>query len=213
MVFGRCPDADLIVPAGRGLSRRAGVISAVADGAWVANISRTHALYAEGDGYRIRLPRLDEAGDEGGGGEPSKGWFLRHGTALVGSRAMLDEGLPLRLVVGGPAEYRAYIARSRAEFMVPKQMYVDTNSGLLSDRSVYYLASGRPVLARDTGIGHLYPTGEGLLTFSTLEEAATGVEAINRDYGRHAKAAREIAVEYFDSDKVLARLLADLGVG
>jgi hypothetical protein len=102
VVFGRGPDADLIVPAGRGLSRRAGLISAVAGGAWVANISRTHALYAEGDGYRVRLPRLDETGDEIGSGEPSKGWFLRHGAVLVGSRAMLDEGLPLRLVVAAP---------------------------------------------------------------------------------------------------------------
>jgi hypothetical protein len=93
LVFGRGPDADLVVPAGPGLSRRAGVISAVAGGAWVANISHTHALYAEGDGYRIRLPRLDESS------EPSKGWFLRAGTALVGSRSMLDEGKPLRLVV------------------------------------------------------------------------------------------------------------------
>jgi hypothetical protein len=104
LVFGRGPDADLVIPAGRGLSRRAGVISAVAGGAWVANISRTHALYAEGDGYRVRLPRMDEAGDAGGGAEPSKGWFLRHGTALVGSRGMLDEGQPLRLVVAGPRE-------------------------------------------------------------------------------------------------------------
>jgi hypothetical protein len=93
LVFGRGPDADLLIPAGPGLSRRAGVISAVAGGAWVANISHTHALYAEGDGYRIRLPRLDEPS------EPSRGWFLRAGTALVGSRSMLDEGKPLRLVV------------------------------------------------------------------------------------------------------------------
>ncbi len=104
LVFGRGPDADLVIPAGRGLSRRAGVISAVAGGAWVANISRTHALYAEGDGYRVRLPRLDETGEASGGSEPSKGWFLRDGTALVGSRAMLDEGLPLRLVVAAPRE-------------------------------------------------------------------------------------------------------------
>jgi hypothetical protein len=117
-----------------------------------------------------------------------------------------------RAVAGGPGAYRDSIAASKAEFMVPKQMYVDTNSGLLSDRSVYYLASGRPVLARDTGIKHLYPTGEGLLTFTTLEEAAAGVEAINRDYHRHARTARRIAEEYFDSDKVLNRLLADLGV-
>jgi hypothetical protein len=93
LVFGRGPDADLVIPAGRGLSRRAGAISAAADGSWVANISCTHALYAEGHGYRIRLPRMD------GPGEPSAGWFVREGTALIGSRAMLDEGQPLRLVV------------------------------------------------------------------------------------------------------------------
>jgi hypothetical protein len=117
-----------------------------------------------------------------------------------------------KAVAGGPQEYRAYIAGSKAEFMVPKQMYVETNSGLLSDRSVYYLASGRPVLARDTGIRHLYPTGEGLLTFTTMEEAAAGVEAIRSNYARHCKAARDIAVEYFESDKVLTRLLSELGI-
>jgi hypothetical protein len=93
LVFGRGPDADLLIPAGRGLSRRAGMVSAVADGAWIANLSHTHALYAEGHGYRIRLPRMDEPG------EPSAGWFVRQGTALIGSRVMLDEGQPLRLVV------------------------------------------------------------------------------------------------------------------
>jgi hypothetical protein len=100
MVFGRGPDADLVIPAGRGLSRRAGAISAVAGGAWVANLSYTHALYAEGHGYRIRLPRMDEPG------EPSAGWFVREGTALIGSRAMLEEGQPLRLVVAADAAAR-----------------------------------------------------------------------------------------------------------
>jgi hypothetical protein len=116
-------------------------------------------------------------------------------------------------VAGRPEEYRAYVARSKAEFMVAKNLYVDTNSGWFSDRSICYLASGRPVLAQDTGIKHLYPTGEGLLTFSTLDEALAGVEEINRNYPRHCKAAREIAVEYFDSDKVLKRLVEDLGIG
>jgi hypothetical protein len=93
LVFGRGPDADLVISAGRGLSRRAGAISAVEGGAWVANISHTHALYAEGDGYRVRLPRMDE------NGEPAQGWFLRQGAVMVGSRSMLDDGQPLRLVV------------------------------------------------------------------------------------------------------------------
>jgi hypothetical protein len=117
-----------------------------------------------------------------------------------------------KVVAAGPLEYRRYIVDSRAEFMVPKQMYVMTNGGLLSDRSTYYLATGRPVLARDTGIKHLYPTGEGLLAFATMDEAVAGVEAINADYGRHARAARAIAEEHFDSDIVLTRLLSDLGI-
>jgi hypothetical protein len=136
LVFGRGPDADLVVPAGRGLSRRAGVISAVAGGAWVANISRTHALYAEGDGYRVRLPRMDEAGDASESGEPSKGWFLRHGTALVGSRAMLDEGLPLRLVVAalhsdgaaGPGQGSDQIRADGDATLLP--FYLDPNTKL-----------------------------------------------------------------------------------
>ncbi|HWF82648.1 MAG TPA: hypothetical protein VN695_18890 [Streptosporangiaceae bacterium] len=93
LVFGRGPDADLVIGGGRGLSRRAGVITAIGGGALVANLSYTHALYAEGDGFRVRLPRLDEPG------EPSGGWFVQRGTALIGSRSMLDEGQPLRLVV------------------------------------------------------------------------------------------------------------------
>ena len=98
LVFGRGPDADLTVAVGRGLSRRAGVISAVADGVWIANISRTHALYTEGEGYRIRLPRMED------NGEPSGGWFLRSGSTLVGSRTMLDEGQALSVMVAGTGD-------------------------------------------------------------------------------------------------------------
>src|SRR5260370_31174943 len=127
LVFGRGPDADLVISAGRGLSRRAGAIRAEAGGAWVANLSHTHALYAEGDGYRVRLPRMDKAT------EPSEGWFLRQGTVLVGSRAMLDEGLPLRLVViaGTGPTGGSDIAGSRAygdATLLP--LYLDPNTKL-----------------------------------------------------------------------------------
>jgi len=115
-------------------------------------------------------------------------------------------------VTSTPEDYRSFVTRSRGEFMVPKQMYVATRSGLLSDRSAYYLASGRPVLARDTGLAGLYPTGEGLLPFATPEEAAEGVRRLRADYARHARAARAVAEECFNSDKVLGRLLAQLGV-
>ena len=96
LVFGRGPGVDLAVAAGRGLSRRAGIVTAMAAGAWITNISRTHALYVEGEDYRIRLPRLEDSG------EPAGGWLLHTGTARVGSRAMLDEGLPLEVTVTGP---------------------------------------------------------------------------------------------------------------
>jgi hypothetical protein len=95
LVFGRGPGVDLIVAAGRGLSRRAGLVTAMAAGAWIANISRTHALYVEGDGYQVRLPRMEHDG------EPASGWFVHTGTALVGSRAMLDEGQSLIVTVTG----------------------------------------------------------------------------------------------------------------
>jgi hypothetical protein len=95
LVFGRGPEVDLAISAGRGLSRRAGIISTTPEGAWIANISRTHALYVAGDGYRIRLPRVESEG------EPPGGWLIHAGTAMVGSRAMLDDGLQLAVTVPG----------------------------------------------------------------------------------------------------------------
>ena len=115
-------------------------------------------------------------------------------------------------VAGDPWSYRSFVQSSRAEFGVAKNMYVETKGGWFSDRSICYLASGRPVLVQDTGIRDLYPTGEGLLVYSTLEEAAAGVEEIERNYAKHARAARAIAEEFFDSDKVLSRLLEKLEI-
>ena len=111
-----------------------------------------------------------------------------------------------------PATYRAYLRSSLAEFMVSRGIYVQTRSGWFSERSICYLASGRPVLAQDTGLEGLYPLGEGLLAFRTVEEAAVGVEEICADYPRHSLAAREVAEAHFGSDQVLGRLLGSLGV-
>jgi hypothetical protein len=117
-----------------------------------------------------------------------------------------------REVAGSPDAYREYVRHSAAEFMVAKNMYVDTRGGWFSDRSICYLASGRPVLAQDTGLADLYEVGDGLLTFATPDEAAAGALAIDRDYVRHARVARQLAERYFDSDKVLVELLRKLGI-
>jgi len=114
-------------------------------------------------------------------------------------------------VASTPGAYRRYIQCSDAEVMVAKEMYVQSASGWVSERSLCYLASGRPVLAQETGFSKLYPTGEGLVSFGTLDEAVAGVESIRRRPAQHSTAAREIAEAYFDSDVVLSRLLDGVG--
>ena len=108
---------------------------------------------------------------------------------------------------GDVKRYREYLRYSRAEFSVAKQGYVKSNSGWVSDRTVCYLASGKPALVQSTGFEDHLPTGEGLLTFRTLDDAVAGVETINADYLAHCRAARALAEAHFDSDRVLAGLL------
>jgi hypothetical protein len=133
----------------------------------------------------------------------------------AGDRTMLEgHGWQLAdpaVVAADPWEYRDYVWGSGAELMIAKGIYASTNSGWFSDRSICYLAAGRPVLAQATGIERWYPTGEGLLTFETLEEARAGAETIMGHYDRHARAARELAAEYFDSTRVFGELLTRLG--
>ncbi len=118
-----------------------------------------------------------------------------------------------RDAAGDPSAYRRFIQLSGAEITVAKGMYVDTRSAWFSDRSACYLASGKPVVAQDTGFSAHLPVGEGLISFTTLEEAAAGVEAVVGDRDRHARAAREIAEEHFEAGRVLGRLVRELGVG
>ncbi len=115
------------------------------------------------------------------------------------------------VVAGTPATYRSFIRSSKAELGIAKSGYVASRGGWFSDRSACYLASGRPVLALDTGFGRYLPTGAGLFTFGTIEEALDGIAQISSDYARHSRAARALAEEYFDSDRVLSRLLQMIG--
>lgn len=104
------------------------------------------------------------------------------------------------------AAYQRHIGRSRGEFTVSKDLVARTRSGWFSDRSVCYLAAGKPVVTQDTGFGKFVPTGVGLLAFETVEEAAAALDEVNRDYARHCRAAREIAEESFAAERVLGRL-------
>jgi GT2 family glycosyltransferase len=109
--------------------------------------------------------------------------------------------------------YRDYIGSSRGEFTVAKDQNVRLRTGWFSDRSATYLASGRPVLTQDTGFGSVLPCGEGLFGFGSLEAAVEAMAAINADYARHARAARELAREHFGHEAVLRPMLDELGVG
>jgi hypothetical protein len=117
-----------------------------------------------------------------------------------------------RPVSAGMPAYAEFIRGSRGEFTVAKDIYVRPNSGWFSDRSVCYLAAGRPVITMRTGFSKFYPVGAGLFEFSTMDEVLAAIEAINQDYSRHSRAAREIAAEYFAADRVVSRLVNESGL-
>jgi len=110
------------------------------------------------------------------------------------------------------ASYQAFIAGSRGEFTVAKDIYVRPNSGWFSDRAVCYLAAGRPVVTMRTGFASYCPVGRGLFDYATQEEALAAIDAIAADYPRHSRAARELAGECFAADRVIGELLTESGL-
>jgi hypothetical protein len=117
-----------------------------------------------------------------------------------------------RAISSSMTAYAEFIAGSRGEFTVAKDIYVRPNSGWFSDRSTCYLAAGRPVVTMRTGFSKFYPVGEGLFEFSTMDEVLGALEAINADYPRHSRAARAVAAEYFAADRVVSRLMNESGL-
>jgi hypothetical protein len=108
--------------------------------------------------------------------------------------------------------YRDYIWRSRGELTVAKDMNVRLRSGWFSERSAAYLAAGKPVITQETAFSKFLPTGMGLFAFRGLDDIPPMLESINSDYRKHSDAAKEIAAEYFDADKVLRQLMCEAGV-
>ena len=106
-----------------------------------------------------------------------------------------------------PWDYQAYLRQSKAEFSVAKHGYVASGSGWFSERSASYMALGRPVVVQETGFSRHLPTGEGVLPFTTLDEAVAAVAEVDANYARHVDAARAVIESHFDARQVLARLV------
>lgn len=115
------------------------------------------------------------------------------------------------VVAATPGAFKEFIHLSRAEFGIAKSGYVASNCGWFSDRSICYLASGRPVVAQETGFSAHLPTGKGLFAFASMDELSDRIEQMDKDYEMHCRAARGIAKSCFDSDLVLVELLRNLG--
>jgi hypothetical protein len=127
--------------------------------------------------------------------------LVAHGWHIVRPQAVAD-----------PGAFRRYVQTSGAEFSPAQGVYVGTRSGWFSDRTVRYLASGKPALVQDTGFRRTIPAGDGVIAFRTLDEAAAGAAKIARDYENQCIVAREITETYFDATKVLGRLVEEAGV-
>lgn len=114
-------------------------------------------------------------------------------------------------VAATPEAFRSFVQGSKAEFGIAKSGYVEANCGWFSDRSICYLASGRPVIAQETGFSDYLPTGAGLMAFETEDDVLRCIHSLNRNYDRHREAARRLAEDRFDARRVLSGLLRKLG--
>jgi hypothetical protein len=133
------------------------------------------------------------------GGCAPKERLTQHGWQLVD---------PLT-VTGTIWAYQKFIARSRADFGIAKHAYVASRCGWFSDRSICYLAAGRPVLHQDTGFTDWLPAGEGVLAFSDMASAVEALRCLNTDFQRHVRAARRVAEQYFEASTVIGKMLDD----
>ena len=110
-----------------------------------------------------------------------------------------------------PARYRELIARSIAELSCAKEVYVALRTGWFSERTICYLAAGRPAIVQDTGFRRMLPCGEGLFAFEHKDEARAAMEAVRSDFDRHSAAAQEVVADQFSAQRVLQRLLDRAG--
>jgi glycosyltransferase involved in cell wall biosynthesis len=110
-------------------------------------------------------------------------------------------------VAGTPESYAAYVRRSKGEVSCAKPSSVRFAHAWISDRTLCYLASGKPAVVQHTGDSRYLPEGEGLFRFRETAEAAAAMDAITEDYDHHCRAARAVAEEHFDAERVVGRVL------
>jgi len=115
-------------------------------------------------------------------------------------------------VAANPVQYRRFVRGSAGEIAVAKEGYVAARTGWFSDRSACYLAAGRPVVAQDTGWSAHVQAGEGLLAFETSQQAADAIRAVMDDYQTHSRAARRLASQVLDSQKIIGNLMEEIGL-
>jgi hypothetical protein len=109
---------------------------------------------------------------------------------------------------GTPEDYRRYLQTSRGEFGWTKPSCIRLQNAWISpDRTVCYLASGRPAVVQHTGPSRFLPDASGIFRYRSLAEAAQYLDAVAADYDRQSRLARKLAEEYFDAGKVVSRLL------
>jgi hypothetical protein len=126
-------------------------------------------------------------------------------------RAMLRErGWRLReahIVSSTPWEYQTYIQSSLGEFSCAKPSCIRLQNAWVSDRTICYLATGKPAIVQHTGPSRFLPDAAGLFRFTNLEQASQYLTLVMSNYAQQCKLARDMAEEYFDAKKNLKRVL------
>jgi hypothetical protein len=143
------------------------------------------------------LPTLELALTLGEAAERERKFWAGHGWRIRDSHDL----------TATPEQYRAYLQQSRGEFSCAKPSCMQLQNAWLSDRTICYLASGKPAIVQHTGPSRFLPDAEGLFRFRNIDEAAEMISVVESDYGRQCRAARALAEAYFDAEKVIRRVL------
>jgi len=140
----------------------------------------------------LELALCMERGDQEWAELRQRGWRVRHAWDVAST----------------PWDYQGYIRTSLGEFSCTKPAYVRMQTAWISDRTLCYLASGKPAVVQHTGPSRFLPEAGGVFRFRTVDEAARGLDTVMADYPRHSALAHALAAEHFDAAKVLGRVLA-----